>query len=187
MIKLFRKNLYKLKWLVQKWYSSISYSTGNLIYWIPKIYNLGDWDYYYFEKVIIYQLDRMIPTFSEFNAFCDYFHNREEQQIKLVRKLLDRVNTGYYHSELDAYYGVDYDLNQAGILTESVIFDNIGAYFDKHPRTYREVVYDLVRQGRDLNEVDRYLIASYMSDKLTNRARMIAYKIIAIHSPSWWV
>jgi hypothetical protein len=128
----------------------------------------------------------MIPTFSEFNMFCNYFHNREEQQIKLVRKLLDRVNTGYYHSELDTYYGVDYDLNH-GVLVSSVTFDNIGAYFDKHPRVYREVIQNLVRQGRDLNEVDRYLIASYMSDKLTERARMIAYKIIAIHSPSWWV
>lgn len=187
MIKLFRINLYKLKWLVQKWYSNISSTISNLVYWIPKVYNLGNWDYYYFEKVLIYQLDRMIPEFAEFNKFCDYFHNREEQQLKLVRKLLDRVNTGYYFSELDAYYGVDYDLNNSGILMSSVTFDNIGAYFDKHPRVYREVTQDLVKQGRDLNEVDRYLIASHMSDRLTEKARMLAYKIIAIHSPAWWV
>jgi uncharacterized protein Usg len=151
------------------------------------VYNLGNWDYYYFEKVLIYQLDRMIPEFAEFNKFCDYFHNREEQQLKLVRKLLDRVNKGYYFSELDTYYGVDYDLNNSGILMSSVTFDNIGAYFDKHPRVYREVVQDLVKQGRDLSQVDRYLIASYMSDRLTEKARMLAYKIIAIHSPAWWV
>lgn len=178
--------LNRIKFTVKGWYYRLSYKASNLIYWLPKVYNLGDWDYYYFEKFTVFQLDRMILKFTDFNKFCGEHHTYDLNRMKLARELLNRVNSNYYVDELDKYYGADYDLDQRGLFTRTTTFDNLGEYFDKHPRAYKHVLYHLKRIGRKVTEDDRYLIGTLLSERLTDEARMLAYKIIAIHSPRWW-
>ena len=169
------------------WKHRVYTLASNLWYWIPRIYDCNPWDYLYLERLVTDQLARMTNNFELFNA--KYGSERELREIKIAHKLLYRVQTGYYHNELDKYYGADYNIDAHGHFTATTNFDNLGEYFDKYPRAYKEAVkwHSKKSSSEHGSDKSRFMIGNYMSEIMHSKARRLAYKIIAEYSPRWWV
>lgn len=148
----------------------------NLIRWFPIIYKDRDWDNYFLEELLITKLSFQADYFKKYGIHVQAEH--DAKRMKLVIKLLKRCRDDYYASEYQQYYQDDYYIDEHLRLhwTEPTM-DNLGLYYDKYPRVYKQAV---------PNSEDRLSIAIKMAQINQERAYKLAYKIIGMYSPGWW-
>lgn len=153
----------------------------NLIRWFPVIWKDRDFDFAFLEELILQKLDHMILFFGSHDVYVG--QERDLDRMVTAKILLTAVREETY-LDLSEWLTQESYIDDRGYLQFKTIEDNLGEYYDLYPRIYTEVVLDLANRNI---EITRERIAIHMSHKNHNRARQLAYKIIAHYSPGWWI
>ena len=153
----------------------------NLIRWLPVIWKDRDWDYAYIEDLMLAKLDHMIKYYGSINRYVD--QERDLDRMITTKKLLQAVRDESY-LDLEPWLKQEISIDEKKRLQVRTVEDNLGEYYDLYPRIYTEVVLDLSNKNKEL---ERERIAIHMAHRNHNRARDLAYKLIATYSPSWWI
>lgn len=167
------------------WYD-LKYGVLNLIKWFPVIWNDRNWDYSYANEILIRKLEMMRDHFMEEKYVLNSrFYGL---RINTVINILNKVQSEDYTTEYLEYYNQDFNIDSNGVLHwEDDPYDNLGMFFDKYPRVYKQAVKSLPRQyvnsGTDKQRVG---IAIQMCNINQKRATELAYRIISTYSPRWW-
>lgn len=174
----------KLKmYKVRRAWKRFRHGVQNLITWFPIIWKDKQWDHDFMEQILIKKLTLMADYFEEGNTICKDAH-LYAQKIRTVVRLLEKYSENYYEMEYTQYFKQDFHIDKNGqVHLLPVEYDNLGQYFDKYPRIFKEVA----SQVKDHNEEDaREIIASLMASRNEQRCLQLAYKMIAYYSPRWW-
>jgi hypothetical protein len=167
-------------------WNNVKYGILNLIKWFPVIWNDRNWDYFYANQIFIRKLELMRDHFYKENyvegsRLCGL-------RINTVINILKKVQADEYRTEYLEYYSHDFNINNDGTLHwDDNPYDNLGAFFDKYPRLYKQALKSL--KYNKIGNSDNYArlrIAIHMCTIKQQRASDLAYKIISTNSPGWW-
>lgn len=181
----------KLKWKFEWKHLPRDIKVGitNLIKWFNLIWNDRDWDRSYALKIMIFKIRNMANYHEDKQRYVGW-----EDNVKWMRtcaKLLDRVDTEYYSAEFSSYYDIDIlldkEADERGFVEMHTEIENerFDEYFEKYPRE-REIALQ-EHPNLDLSTLDgKKNLGFWISHRLQNKARRLAFKIMEEHIEKWW-
>lgn len=146
----------------------------NIIRWMPTIYKDRDWDHSYFYTILEKKLQHMVIRFQSINHMS---LANEIQDIKLILRLLNRVQHDYYSMEYleEPYY------KGGEKFSDPPIYENYIEYIYKY-RNDSKKAHKKANLPINNDSFSAVITSQYREEK----ARNLLFKLIAQKIPSWW-
>lgn len=169
-------------------YYNIKRGIQNFIYWLPVIWKDRDWDSYYILEI----LRKKIIKQAEYNLKVDRYvgASHDSQRMMLCARLIEKVNSEYYHLESTEYY-------QDKILTEDIgdgrksidfvtVSENYDEYLKKYPSSVRNVLKNPKNQIYYKNKQTKKTLVMDVSFYNHKKAKRILFNLLMKDIESWW-
>ena len=173
---------------IRYFFKQLAHRIKNLWRWLPVIWKDYDFDDHFIFEILKFKLKNTAEHLEDRQYFVGYEH--EVSRIRLVNKLIERVQEEWYGMEYFDYHTStfefipteDKDKNGDPYYTmhSEIIEDNLDKYFKKYPLIYKRVIAKL---GSDS---DRTRIALYMGRSNHERAKRLLFNILNERIENWW-
>lgn len=146
---------------------------GNLIYWIPKIWNDRDYDFESIYSLLYFKFKRMEKFYKNDKKTTSANHLETAHEIMIVKNLAKRLAEEDYLSNAS----IEYDKKWK----DEKLFNFVPEKFDKNGKP---LLYKLVdrneKQSKDFKRVGK------LSDYLEKQDREYFFNYLCNNIRSWW-
>lgn len=178
-------------WKVYRWFvwdakhlhTDIIQGSKNLYKWLPIVWKDRDWDHHFLLEMMESKLENMIKAFQNNQKFVGW--EDDVRYMQICKKLVERIQSGYYQNEYFDYVDLDFEIINAGStfkLEETIQRDDLAEYLNKYPNTYKLVKSSPKYKGYQKDT--GLALAVGMERHL--KARKLLFKILEEKIEGWW-
>jgi hypothetical protein len=171
-------------------YRNFKIGVGNIVYWLPIIWNDRNWDSHYIFEILKHKLTAHANYIAKHDRHTRAQH--DAKNMRLCVKLIKLVDDEFYESEHMDYHNAKYwfepnnDNTNSSSWESKMLEENFDNYFAKYPLIYKRVL-----NGEGLfnikgKEENKELIAMNIGNINQTRAHALLFKIMKDNILGWW-